>query len=60
MVTLNPKGATLTGKGITFKSSNSKVVTVDKAGKLTAVGNGKATITAKAGGKSAKIAVTVK
>lgn len=50
-------------KGLTFKSSKSKVVSVDKDGKLVAKKAGKATITAKAtdgSKKSVKITVTVK
>ena len=48
---------------ITYKSSNKKVVTVDKKGKLTIKGCGKAVITVSAGNsnyKSAEIKVTVK
>jgi uncharacterized protein YjdB len=59
-VTLNPKGATLTGKGVTFTSSNKKVLSVDKAGNVTALKTGKAKITVKAGGKKATVTVTVK
>ena len=49
-------------KTITWKSSDEKVVTVDKDGKVTAVANGTATITAtSADGKhSATVTVTVK
>ena len=49
-------------KKVTWKSSNSKVVKVDKNGKITAVKKGKATVTAttKSGGKTAKVQVTVK
>jgi uncharacterized protein YjdB len=49
-----------TNLAITFKSSKSSVLGVDKAGKLTAKKKGKATITVKAGGKSVKKMVTVK
>lgn len=44
--TASPSNAT--NKSVTWKSSNTKVVTVNSAGKLTAVGNGSATITATA------------
>lgn len=47
------------GKKITWKSSNSKVVSV-KNGKLTAKKKGKATISAKTSGKTLKCKVTVK
>ncbi|MDR1816255.1 MAG: Ig-like domain-containing protein, partial [Clostridiales Family XIII bacterium] len=56
---LTPKNATNLGQ-VKFTSSNKKVATVDEAGKVTAVKKGKATITAKVGGKTAKIVVTVK
>lgn len=46
--TLTPKNA---DAAITYKSSNAKVATVDKDGKITAVKVGKATITAEASGK---------
>lgn len=54
--------ATVTGKStkVTWKSSNTKVATVSSAGKITAKKAGKATITAKANGKTAKCVVTVK
>lgn len=45
---------------VTFKTSNKKVATVSKSGKITAKKAGKATITVKAGKKSVKITVTVK
>jgi uncharacterized protein YjdB len=45
---------------ITFKSSKPAVLSVDKAGKLTAKKKGKATITVKAGKKSTKKTFTVK
>lgn len=44
---------------VTWSSSNQTVATVDSNGKVTAVGGGEATITAKAGGKSASCVVTV-
>ncbi|MBR4530474.1 MAG: Ig-like domain-containing protein, partial [Lachnospiraceae bacterium] len=49
-------------KYFTYKSSNTKVVTVDTLGRVTAVGNGKATVTVTAGdgsGKTAKVDYTV-
>ncbi len=45
---------------ITYKSSNTKVATVDKKGNIKGVKKGKATITVKANGKTVKIKVTVK
>ena len=45
---------------ITWKSSDTAVATVDAAGKVTAVKEGTATITATAGEKSAECTVTVK
>ena len=44
---------------VTFKSSNSKIVTVSKTGKLTAKKPGKATITVKSGKKKCYVKVTV-
>ena len=52
-----PDGAT--DKTVTWRSSNEKVATVDANGKVTAVGNGEATITAKAGDKTATCTVKV-
>lgn len=55
---LTPTTAT---KTITWTTSNKKVATVTKAGKVKAVGKGTATITATAvGGKKATIKITVK
>lgn len=52
--------APLTSKEkVTFKSSNSKIVTVSKTGKLTAKKPGKATITVKSGKKKCYVKVTV-
>ena len=45
---------------VAWSSSPKGVVTVDKKGKVTTVMGGKATVTAKAGDKSAKCVVTVK
>ena len=55
--TVKPDNAT--DKSVTWSSSNTKVATVDKSGKVTAVAVGTATITAKAGDKSATCTVTV-
>ena len=44
---------------MTWSSSNKKVATVDKSGKVTAVAEGTAKITAKAGDKTATCTVTV-
>ena len=54
---VTPDGAT--DKTVTWSSSNEKVATVDANGKVTAVGNGEATITAKAGDKTATCTVKV-
>jgi uncharacterized protein YjdB len=52
--------ATATTANITFKSNKPNILSVDKAGKLTAKKKGKATITVSVGGKSAKKTVRVK
>lgn len=58
-VTLKPKN--VTDKTITWKSSNKKVTTVDKNGKVTAKKKGTCTITAiTSNGKKAKCKITVK
>ena len=57
VATIEPADAT--DKSITWSSSNTAIVTVDNAGKVTAVKEGSAVITAKAGAKEAKCAVTV-
>lgn len=58
-VTLKPKK--VTDKSITWKSSNKKVATVDKNGKVTAKKKGTCTITAvTSNGKKAKCKITVK
>ena len=54
--TLKPEGAI---DEITWSSDDSKVATVDANGKVTAIGAGKATITATAGNKTATCEVTV-
>lgn len=58
--TVTPANAN--NKGLTFKSSNTKVATVNKKGKITAKKPGKATITvtSKDKKKSVKVKVTVK
>ena len=45
---------------ISYASSNKKIVTVDKKGKLKAVKKGTATITVKSGKKTVKFKVNVK
>lgn len=57
--TVKPSNAT--NKTLTWTSSNPKVATVDKNGKVTAIKNGTATITCKsANGKKATCTITVK
>lgn len=56
--TVTPSNAT--DKKVVWTTSNSKVATVNAAGKVTAKGVGTAKITAKAGGKSATCTITVK
>ncbi|GEM_PF-4660482 len=55
--TVKPDDAT--EKTVTWSSSDSKVVTVDDSGKVKAIKEGEAVITAKAGEKSAECKVTV-
>ena len=56
--TVKPDNAT--NKTVTWSSSNASVASVDASGKVTAVAEGTATITAKAGDKTATCTVTVK
>ena len=55
--TVSPENST---DEVTWKSSNTNVATVDETGKVTAVADGSATITATAGSKSATCSVSVK
>lgn len=48
---------TATDKTVTWESSNTTIATVDENGKVTAIGVGEATITAKAGDKTATCSV---
>ena len=57
IATVIPDGAT--NKTVTWSSSNEKVATVDANGKVTAVGNGEAKITAKASDYTATCTVNV-
>ena len=56
--TVKPDNAS--DKTVTWSSSKTSVATVDASGKVTAVAEGTATITAKAGDKTATCSVTVK
>ncbi|MBR3134554.1 MAG: Ig-like domain-containing protein, partial [Clostridia bacterium] len=57
-ITINPGNAS--HRGITYNSSNNKVATVDKNGKITAKSKGTTTITARVLGLTAKCKVEVK
>lgn len=57
IATVNPDNAT--DKTVTWTSSDETIATVDETGKVTAVKKGTATITAKAGEKTATCVVTV-
>ena len=58
VATVSPDNAT--DKTVTWSSTNTSVATVDASGRVTAIKEGTATITAKAGDKTATCAVTVK
>ena len=58
VATVKPDNAT--DKTVTWTSSDASIATVDETGKVTAIKDGPATITAKAGDKSATCKVTVK
>ena len=55
--TVKPDDAT--DKAVTWKTSDANIALVDQSGKVTAIGEGSATITAKAGDKEATCLVTV-
>ena len=57
--TKDSAGNVLTGRAVTWASSNTAVATVSAAGLVTAVAVGSATITATAEGKNGTVAVTV-
>ena len=57
VATIKPENAT--DKDVTWSSSDSAIATVDETGKVTAVKEGSATITAKAGEKTAECKVNV-
>lgn len=59
-VTGRYKSAKATGIRVTYASSNRKVVTVDKVGRLVAKGKGTARVTVRAGGKKVTYRVTVR
>jgi uncharacterized protein YjdB len=58
-VTKDSAGNTLTGRVVTWASSNTAVATVSASGLVTGVGAGSATITATSEGKSGSAAITV-
>src|SRR5206468_1460167 len=58
-VTKDAAGNTLTGRVVTWASSNTAVATVNSSGLVTAAGAGSATITVTSEGKSGTAAITV-
>jgi uncharacterized protein YjdB len=56
---LDPRGQPLTGRVVTYESSNPNIATVDAAGVITAVASGETMITATCEGKSGLAKVTV-
>jgi uncharacterized protein YjdB len=59
-VTKDANGNTLTGRAVTWTSSNNNVATVSSTGVVTGVKKGTVTITATSEGKSGTASVTVK
>lgn len=57
--TLAADGSTLSGRTVTWSSSNPSVAAVDASGRITAADPGTATITATAEGRSATVSLTV-
>lgn len=58
-VTRDANGAVLTGRTVTWSSSNTAVATVNSSGAVTAVGVGSASITATSEGKTGSAGITV-
>lgn len=56
---LDAEGSTLTGRAVTWTSSNAAVATVSASGSVTAVAAGATTVTATSEGRSATAAITV-
>lgn len=59
VVLTSSQGRELSGRPVTFETSNASVATVSASGVVTAVGAGAATVTATSEGKSASVSVTV-
>lgn len=57
--TLDASGKTLTGRAVTWATSNASIATVTTSGVVTAIGAGTATITATSGGQSGTATITV-